>query len=77
MDHIRRPRYSGPMFPLGSHSGDQEPLRRFRGIVVGIRPGRIDDTGTTRILTIRLLESNPEAGNLLNADVELLVHSKP
>jgi hypothetical protein len=77
MDRIRRPLYSGPMFPIGSRSQHSPTPRRLRGTIVGVRPGRRGEVGMTRILTIKLSESHPETNRLLHADVELLVRPKP
>jgi hypothetical protein len=76
MDRIHRPLYSGPMFAIGSRSQHAMIPMRLRGTVVGVRSGRSGEVGRTRILTIKLSETQPENGKLLHADVELLVRPK-
>ena len=74
MDRERRPQYAGPIFPLGAMTpGNGKPLR---GTIVGVRPGRSEEAGMTRILTIKLTEFHADPRTLLHADVELVVRPK-
>lgn len=77
MDRIRRPHYSGPMFPSGLRSQISDATNRLRGTIVGVRSGRQGESETTCILTIKLTETDAKARMLLHADVELIVTAKP
>ncbi|MEE8301561.1 MAG: hypothetical protein V3S24_03900 [Candidatus Tectomicrobia bacterium] len=77
MDQPQKPLYTGPMFPLASQAQRTENPKQLRGTVVGVYSGRNGEAGTTRILTIQLSTPHPEACELLHADVEIVVHTKP
>jgi hypothetical protein len=48
-------------------------VQRLKGKIVGVRPGRSGEVGTTQIITIKLSGPYSEGNRLLHADVELLV----
>ena len=76
MDRIQRLSYPMPLVPLGpSETGPATP-QRFKGKIVGVRPGRSGEVGTTQILTIKLSAPCPEAGRLLHAEVEIVMPPK-
>ena len=76
MDGIHGPFYPRPIVPIGPSEMNRSGPQRFKGKIVGVRPGRSGEVGTTQILTIKLAASTPEAGRLLHADVEILMPSK-
>ena len=76
MDSIHGPFYPRPIMPIGPSETNRSGPQRFKGKIVGVRPGRSGEVGTTQILTIKLAASTPEAGRLLHADVEILMPSK-
>ena len=77
MDRIRNPLYSGPMFPIGPRSQIHDARNHLHGTIVGVRSGRTGEAETTRILTIKLTESQTNPDTLLDAEVELIVSSRP
>jgi len=76
MDGIHGPFYPRPIVPIGPSETKRAGPQRFKGKIVGVRPGRSGEVGTTQILTIKLSAPSPEAGRLLHAEVEILMHSK-
>ena len=76
MDSIQGPFYPRPIMPLGPPEKSRTAPLRLKGKVVGVRPGRSGEVGATQILTIKLSASSQEAGRLLHADVEILLHVK-
>ena len=73
MERIQGPLYSGPMFPIGSPSKNSTPPQRLKGKIVGVRPGRSDEKGSTQILTIKLTQLDLDDRKLLDRDVEIVV----
>jgi hypothetical protein len=73
MEHTQGPLYSGPMFPIGSLSKNSTPPQRLKGKIVGVRPGRSDEQGSTQILTIKLTRLDLDDRKLLDQDVEIVV----
>jgi hypothetical protein len=53
MDRIQRLSYPMPLVPLGPSETSPTAPQRFKGKIVGVRPGRSGEVGTTQILTIR------------------------
>jgi hypothetical protein len=76
MDGIHGPFYPRPIVPIGPSETSRTGPQRFKGKIVGVRPGRSGEVGTTQILTIKLSASSREAGRLLHAEVEILMHAK-
>ena len=76
MDGIHGPFYPRPIVPIGPSETSLSGPQRFKGKIVGVRPGRSGEVGTTLILTIKLSAPSPEAGRHLHADVEILMPSK-
>ena len=76
MDGIHGPFYPRPIVPIGPSETKRTGSQRFKGKIVGVRPGRSGEVGTTQILTIKLSAPCPEAGRLLHAEVEILMPSK-
>jgi hypothetical protein len=76
MDGIHGPFYPRPIVSIGPSETHRTGPQRFKGKVVGVRPGRSGEVGTTQILTIKLSTSSPEAGRLLHAEVEILMPAK-
>ncbi len=76
MDGIHGPFYPRPLVPIGPSETKRAGPQRFKGKIVGVRPGRSGEVGTTQILTIKLSASPQEVGRLLHAEVEILMHSK-
>jgi len=76
MDGIHGPFYPRPLVPIGPSETKRAGPQRFKGKIVGVRPGRSGEVGTTQILTIKLAAPSPAAGRLLHAEVEILIPSK-
>ena len=76
MDSIQGPFYPRPIVPIGPSEMSRAAPRRFKGKIVGVRPGRSGEVGTTQILTIKLSAPSQEAGRLLHAEVEILMPAK-
>ena len=76
MDGIHGPFYPRPIVPIGPSEMNRSGPQRFKGKIVGVRPGRSGEVGTTQILTIKLFAPSLEAGRLLHAEVEILMSSK-
>ena len=76
MDGIHGPLYPRPIIPIGPSETNRARPQRFKGKILGVRPGRSGEVGTTQILTIKLSAPSPEAGRLLHAEVEILMPSK-
>jgi hypothetical protein len=76
MDGIHGPFSPRPIVPIGPSETRRTGPQRFKGKIVGVRPGRSGEVGTTQILTIKLSTASPEAGRLLHAEVEILMPSK-
>jgi len=76
MDRIQRPFYPMPLVPLGPSETSPTAPQRFKGKIVGVRPGRSGEVGTTQILTIKLSAPSQEAARLLHAEVEILLRAK-
>ena|GEM_PF-1913618 len=76
MDGIRGPFYPRPIVPIGPSETHRTGPQRFKGKIVGVRPGRSGEVGTTQILTIKLSASPQEVGRLLHAEVEIVMPSK-
>ena len=76
MDSIHGPFYPRPILPLGPAETHRPGPQRFKGKIVGVRPGRSGEVGTTQILTIKLSSALPEAGRLLHAEVEICMSSQ-
>ncbi len=76
MDGIHGPFYPRPLVPIGPSETKRAGPQRFKGKIVGVRPGRSGEVGTTQILTIKLSASPQEVGRLLHAEVEILIPSK-
>jgi len=73
MDGIQGPLYSGPIFPIDSRRKEHTPPQRLKGKIVGVRPGRSDEKGSTQILTIKLTQLDLDDRKLLDRDVEIVV----
>jgi len=76
MDGIQGPFYPRPIVPIGPSETHRTGPQRFKGKIVGVRPGRSGEVGTTQILTIKLSASPQEVGRLLHAEVEIVMPSK-
>jgi hypothetical protein len=76
MDGIHGPFYPRPIIPIGPSETNRARPQRFKGKIVGVRPGRSGEVGTTQILTIKLSASSSEAERLLHAEVEILMPAK-
>ena len=76
MDSIHGPFYPRPIVPIGPSEPRRAAPQRLKGKVVGVRPGRSGEVGTTQILTIKLSTPSQEAGRLLYAEVEILMPAK-
>ena len=76
MNNIQGPFYPRPIVPIGPSETNRAGPRRFKGKIVGVRPGRSGEVGTTQIITIKLSASPQEAGRLLHAEVEILMPHK-
>jgi hypothetical protein len=76
MDGIHGPFYPRPIVPIGQSETHRTGPQRFKGKIVGVRPGRSGEVGTTQILTIKLSASPQEVGRLLHAEVEIVMPSK-
>ncbi len=76
MDGIHGPFYPRPIVPIGPSETKRAGPQRLKGKIVGVRPGRSGEVGTTQILTIKLSASPQEVGRLLHAEVEILMPAK-
>ena len=76
MDGINGPFYPRPIVPIGPSETNRSRPQRFKGKIVGVRPGRSGEVGTTQILTIKLSAPPQEAARLLHAEVEILLRTK-
>jgi hypothetical protein len=76
MDGIHGPFYPRPIVPIGPSETKRTGPQRLKGKIVGVRPGRSGEVGTTQILTIKLTASPQEVGRLLHAEVEILMPAK-
>ena len=76
MDGIHGPFYPRPIVPIGPSEMNRSGPQRFKGKIVGVRPGRSGEVGTTQILTIKLSAPPQEAARLLHAEVEILLRTK-
>ena len=76
MDSIHGPFYPRPIMPIGPSETNRSGPQRFKGKIVGVRPGRSGEVGTTQILTIKLSAPPQEAARLLHAEVEILLRTK-
>jgi hypothetical protein len=76
MNNIQGPFYPRPIVPIGPPETKRAGPQRFKGKIVGVRPGRSGEVGTTQILTIKLSASSQEAARLLHAEVEILMSPK-
>ena len=76
MDRIQRLSYPMPLVPPGPLETSPTAPQRFKGKIVGVRPGRSGEVGTTQILTIKLSAPSQEAARLLHAEVEILLRAK-
>ncbi len=76
MDRIQRLSHPMPLVPLGPSETSPTAPQRFKGKIVGVRPGRSGEVGTTQILTIKLSAPPQEAARLLHAEVEILLRAK-
>jgi len=76
MDSIQGPFYPRPIVPIGPPEKNRTGPQRFKGKIVGVRPGRSGEVGTTQILTIKLSASPQEVARLLHAEVEIVMPSK-
>jgi len=76
MDSMQGPFYPRPIMPIGPSKPSHTAAQRFKGKIVGVRPGRSGEVGTTQILTIKLSAPPQEAARLLHAEVEILLRTK-
>ena len=76
MDGVHGPFYPRPIVPIGPSETKRAGPQRLKGKIVGVRPGRSGEVGTTQILTIKLAASPQEVGRLLHAEVEILMPAK-
>jgi hypothetical protein len=73
MESIHGPFYPRPLVPIGPSEPHRTGPQRFKGKIVGVRPGRSGEVGTPQILTIKLSTASSEAGRLLHAEVDILI----
>ncbi len=76
MDSMQGPFYPRPIVPIGPSEPNRVAPQRFKGKIVGVRPGRSGEGGATQILTIKLTVPSQEAGRLLHAEVEIRLPTK-
>jgi hypothetical protein len=76
MDSMQGPFYPRPIVPIGPSEPNRAAPQRFKGKIVGVRPGRSGEGGTTQILTIKLTVPSHEARRLLHAEVEIRMPTK-
>ncbi|MBM3225474.1 MAG: hypothetical protein FJZ47_16965 [Candidatus Tectomicrobia bacterium] len=76
MDPVQGPWYPWPIFPVAPAETSRATPQRFKGKIVGVRPGRSGEVGSTQILTIKLTAPAQEAGRLLHAEVEIVMPPK-
>lgn len=76
MDPTRGPLYPRPIVPLHLRPSEPSTPQRLQGTVVGVRPGRSGEVGTTQILTIKLTGPVSDSTRLLHADIELVVRPR-
>jgi hypothetical protein len=75
MHNIRGTFYTGPILPINPRRDTHHTTsQRLKGKVVGVRTGRSNETRETRILTIKVLGPAEEIKNLLNAEIDIIVH---
>jgi hypothetical protein len=76
MDTIQGPLYPRPVLPLRLAATNRTAPQRLKGKIVGVRPGRSGEVGTTQILTIKLSGPVQDAQRLLHADIEIVLPAK-
>jgi len=76
MDSMQGPFYPWPIVPIGPSEPNRVAPQRFKGKIVGVRPGRSGEGPTTQILTIKLTAPSQDARRLLHAEVEIRLPAK-
>ncbi|ETX00756.1 MAG: hypothetical protein ETSY1_10050 [Candidatus Entotheonella factor] len=73
MDIHQEPRISGPMFPHSHRDREPQSQPCLKGTIISVRTGRRSEE-TAQIITIKLENWEHRPNQLLNTEVDLILH---